>query len=67
MERDFEMSNNNYLFVDDIFKTDAKPIPKEFLEKHPISKSGKIFSGTFGTFNAREFENTMRRTDQCLK
>lgn len=50
------MSDNNYLFVDDILNTDIKPIPKELLEKYPIPQKGKVISGTFRTFSTKEFE-----------
>lgn len=50
------MSDNNYLFVDDILNTDIKPIPKELLENMPVPQKGSVISGTFRTFNIREFE-----------
>lgn len=52
---------NNYLYVNDILDTDEKAIPKELLEQYPFTQRGKVFSGIFGTFNAKEFEKAMRR------
>lgn len=44
------------LVCDDMFETEEKPIAKELLENMPISQRGKVISGTFGTFNIKEFE-----------
>lgn len=52
-----ENMENNYLFVDDMLDINEKQIPKELLEKYSIPQKGKAISGTFGTFNIKEFEN----------
>lgn len=58
--KDMKTGNkNSYLFVDDIMRTDQNPIPKEFLERIPPPK-GKVRHGTFGTFNARDFEKVAK-------
>lgn len=47
---------NDYLFVDDMLDINEKPIPKELLENMPMTQRGKVISGTFKTFNIKEFE-----------
>lgn len=54
-------NKNGYLFVDDILETDTKLVTKEFLEKYPIPQKGKLISGTFGTFNIKDFERIVGR------
>ena len=54
--KDIEPEKSGCLICDDILNTDTKPIPKELLENMPIPQRGKVFSGTFETFNIKEFE-----------
>lgn len=44
----------SYLFIDDLVGV-GEPIPEELLESMPPIK-GKTSSGTFGTFNVKDFE-----------
>lgn len=54
--KDIKPEKSGFLICDDILNTDEKPIPKEFLENMPAPQRGKVISGTFGTFNIKEFE-----------
>ena len=59
--KDIKPEKSGCLVCDDLFGTDEKLIAKEFLENMPIPKRGKVFSGTFGTFNIKDFERIAER------
>lgn len=54
--KDTEPEKSGCLICDDLLDMGLEPIPKELLENMPITKRGKIISGTFGTFSIKEFE-----------
>lgn len=50
---------SGYLFVDDLIGV-GEPIPEELLKTMPPTK-GKVISGTFGTFNIKDFDRIVGR------
>ncbi len=54
--KDIEPEKAGYLICDDLLNADLELIAKELLENMPIPQKGKVISGTFGTFNIKEFE-----------
>lgn len=54
--KDIEPEKSGYLICDDLINIGSKPIPKELLENMSVPQRGKVFSVTFGRFNAKEFE-----------
>lgn len=54
--KDIKPEKSSCLICDDLLDIGLEPIPKELLEDMPIPQRGNVLSGTFGTFNIKEFE-----------
>lgn len=54
--KDIKPEKSGCLICDDLLNIALEPIPKELLENMKIPQRGKVISGTFGTFNIKEFE-----------
>ena len=57
--KDIKPEKSGCLICDDLINIGSKPIPKELLENMPIPQRGKVISGTFETFNIKEFEKVL--------
>lgn len=55
--KDIKPEKSGCLICDDLINTDEKPIPKELLENMQIPQSGKVISGTLGTFRIKDLED----------
>lgn len=54
--KDIEPEKSGYLICDDLLNAGMEPIAKELLENMPAPQRGRVISGTFETFNIKEFE-----------
>lgn len=57
--KEIKPEKSGCLICDDLINADTEPIPKEYLENMPIPQRGNVISGTFGTFNMKEFEKAV--------
>lgn len=54
--KDIKPEKSGCLICDDLLNADLELIAKEHLESMPAPQRGKVISGTFETFNIKEFE-----------
>lgn len=54
--KEIKPEKSGCLICDDLLDIGLEPIAKELLENIPAPQRGKVISGTFGTFSAKEFE-----------
>lgn len=58
--KDIKPEKSGCLICDDLLNAGLELIAKEHLENMPIPQRGNVISGTFGTFNIKEFEKVAR-------